>query len=90
MSDEQIQFLVNLQRLLDEGVFVASYKFALIADALPRGGIVSELAVSNRIALWAYAQTEAAGGLTWLRKDEMVPLEERWRVLFAIMTDQHR
>ena len=29
-SDEQIQFLVNLQRLLDEGLFVASYKFALL------------------------------------------------------------
>ena len=29
-SDEQIKFLVNLQRLLDEGQFVASYKFALL------------------------------------------------------------
>src|SRR5438132_1510998 len=29
-SDEQIKFLVNLQRLLDEGLFVASYKFALL------------------------------------------------------------
>ena len=29
-SDEQLQFLVNLQRLLDEGQFVASYKFALL------------------------------------------------------------
>src|SRR5215469_7697642 len=29
-SDEQIRFLVNLQRLLDEGLFVASYKFALL------------------------------------------------------------
>ena len=28
--DEQIQFLANLQRLLDEGQFVASYKFALL------------------------------------------------------------
>src|ERR1700754_1628556 len=28
--EEQIQFLVNLQRLLDEGSFVASYKFALL------------------------------------------------------------
>src|SRR5215475_8994153 len=28
--EEQIQFLVNLQRLLDEGLFVASYKFALL------------------------------------------------------------
>src|SRR5258706_8768933 len=29
-SDEQIKFLVNLQRLLDEGLFVATYKFALL------------------------------------------------------------
>ena len=28
--DEQIRFLSNLQRLLDEGLFVASYKFALL------------------------------------------------------------
>src|SRR5215469_17044406 len=28
--ERQIQFLVNLQRLLDEGQFVASYKFALL------------------------------------------------------------
>src|SRR5215472_9100016 len=28
--EAQIQFLVNLQRLLDEGLFVASYKFALL------------------------------------------------------------
>src|ERR1035441_5982095 len=28
--DEQIRFLVNFQRLLDEGLFVASYKFALL------------------------------------------------------------
>jgi hypothetical protein len=28
--EEQIGFLVNLQRLLDEGLFVASYKFALL------------------------------------------------------------
>jgi hypothetical protein len=29
-AEEQIRFLVNLQRLLDEGLFVASYKFALL------------------------------------------------------------
>src|SRR5215472_16889171 len=29
-SDEQIRFLSNLQRLLDEGLFVASYRFALL------------------------------------------------------------
>src|SRR5689334_8419811 len=29
-SDEQIEFLVKIQRLLDEGRFTASYKFALL------------------------------------------------------------
>jgi 5-methylcytosine-specific restriction endonuclease McrA len=29
-SDDQIQFMVNIQRLLDEGLFTASYKFALL------------------------------------------------------------
>jgi len=29
-SDEQIRFMVNIQRLLNEGLFVASYKFALL------------------------------------------------------------
>src|SRR5579859_1984461 len=29
-SDEQIAFLVNIQRLLEEGAFVATYKFALL------------------------------------------------------------
>jgi hypothetical protein len=28
--EEQIYFLVNLQRLLNQGLFVASYKFALL------------------------------------------------------------
>jgi len=42
---------------------------------------VGELATSNRVAQWAYAQTEAAHGLTWLRADEMVPLAAAWRDL---------
>jgi hypothetical protein len=29
-SEDQIRFLVNMQRLLDEGLFVSSYKFALL------------------------------------------------------------
>ena len=39
-SDEQIRFLVNLQRLLHEGLFVASYKFALLLAT-------SDLSVEN-------------------------------------------
>jgi 5-methylcytosine-specific restriction endonuclease McrA len=52
-----------------------------IADALEERGIIAELAASNRIAEWAYAQTEAARGLTWLRADVMVPLAAEWKKL---------
>jgi len=54
-----------------------------IAKELERRGVVSELAASNRVTHWAYAQAEAAGGLTWLRMDEMVPLAAGWRALLA-------
>ena len=52
-----------------------------LGDALGRHGVVGELAISNRVAHWVYAQTEAARGLTWLRADEMVPLAAAWRDL---------
>jgi 5-methylcytosine-specific restriction endonuclease McrA len=50
---------------------------------LEGSGIVAALAASNRVAQWAYGQTEQARGLTWLRADEMVPLDHRWRQLLA-------
>lgn len=53
-----------------------------IGDAMEERGCISELAASNRVAQWAYEQTAAAGGLTWLRADEMVPLAAEWRTLF--------
>jgi hypothetical protein len=31
------------------------------------------------VAQWAYAQTEAANGLTWLKADELVPVGSEWR-----------
>ena len=42
-----------------------------IADALKERGIIAELAASNCVAEWAYAQTEAARGLTWLKADQI-------------------
>jgi hypothetical protein len=53
-----------------------------IAGELEHRGVVAELAASNRIAEWAYTQTEAAKGLTWVRSDEMVPLAAEWRGCF--------
>lgn len=56
---------------------------AEIGEALSQQGIIAELAASNRVAQWAYSQTEAAGGLTWLHRDEMVPLEAGWRAVLV-------
>lgn len=55
-----------------------------LTDALQQRGVVAELAASNRVAEWAYAQTEAVTGLTWLRADEMVPLAAEWRAMLTI------
>jgi hypothetical protein len=54
-----------------------------IRAALEEKGMVSELAASNRVAHWAYSQTEAASGLTWLRADEIVKLGGEWRRLLT-------
>jgi hypothetical protein len=54
-----------------------------ITGELEPRGVVAELAASNRVAEWAYAQTEAAKGLTWVRSDEMVPLAAEWRACFV-------
>lgn len=54
-----------------------------IANVLKERGIIAELAASNRVATWAYGQTEAAHGLTWVRADEMVPLAAEWREMLC-------
>lgn len=38
-----------------------------------------DLACTNRIAYWAYEQTQAAHGLTWLRGDHLLALSPGWR-----------
>jgi 5-methylcytosine-specific restriction endonuclease McrA len=53
-----------------------------IADGLKKGGFVSELNASRQVAQWAYSQTDAAKGLTWLRADVMEPLDPGWREYF--------
>ena len=50
-----------------------------IREALEERGFVAELAASNQVAHWAYAQAEAANARTWLRGDEMVELDAGWR-----------
>lgn len=41
--------------------------------------ITCNLGSTNKVAFWAYAQTESAGGLTWMRADELVALTPAWR-----------
>jgi hypothetical protein len=50
-----------------------------LTEEFNRQGITANLAASERIAHWAYAQTEAANGLTWLRGEELIPLASSWR-----------
>ena len=42
---------------------------------------ICNIRISNQIAEWSYAQTETVSGLTWLRGDQLVPLDVRWRTL---------
>ena len=56
---------------------------AQIAGELEQRGLVAELVASKRVAQWAYGQTAAVKGLTWVRADEMVPLEPGWRGLLS-------
>jgi hypothetical protein len=50
-----------------------------LTEEFKRQGMTANLAASERIAHWAYAQTEAANGLTWLRGEELIPLASSWR-----------
>ena len=54
-----------------------------IGTTMKERGIIAELTVSNRVAQWAYEQTDSAEGLTWLRADEMEPLQPAWKTLFS-------
>jgi hypothetical protein len=52
-----------------------------IQTALDERGVITELAASDQVVRWAYAQAEAANALTWTRGDEIVALDARWRSL---------
>jgi hypothetical protein len=60
----------------------AEYGGQIERELLQRG-VVAELAASNKVTQWAYAQAEAASALTWVRADEMVPLAAGWRDVFS-------
>jgi hypothetical protein len=45
---DQLQFLKNIQRLLNEGSFVASYKFALLHALADLARCNNDLAIASR------------------------------------------
>ena len=49
-----------------------------LASEFEPGGIICDLRSSLRIASWAHTQTFDCRGLTWLREDELVPLQPDW------------
>ena len=50
-----------------------------LAEQFSLHNVLHDLPTSARIANWAYEQTFEAGGLTWLKREEMVPLPMDWR-----------
>ncbi len=50
----------------------------ILAGRLERSGILCDLGSSLRIANWAYTQTFDCQGMTWLRGDDLVPLQPGW------------
>jgi 5-methylcytosine-specific restriction endonuclease McrA len=56
----------------------ARYASELVSE-FDRNAILHDLPTTMHVTEWAYAQTEFARGLTWLRKNELIPLAEEWR-----------
>lgn len=48
----------------------------LLADSFNDSDVLHDLAKSRQITRWAYASTLQVGGLTWRKKDDLVPLPE--------------
>ena len=54
---------------------------AELSQRFDEKGLLQDLDASRQVARWAYAQAEDVGAQVWQRKDELVPLDERWRSL---------
>ncbi|TAK25721.1 MAG: hypothetical protein EPO40_21985 [Myxococcaceae bacterium] len=56
-------------------------------DALAAGfskrRVVQDLAITRRVAGWAYGQAEATAARVWEQSDELVGLGRGWRKLLA-------
>jgi 5-methylcytosine-specific restriction endonuclease McrA len=49
-----------------------------LEEAFTHYGVLHDLPTSVRIVHWAYQQTFDAGGLTWLRRVDLIPLPIHW------------
>jgi hypothetical protein len=54
-----------------------------LAAAFSKRGVVQDLAVTRRVAGWAYGQAEATAARVWVQNDELVGLGRGWRKLLA-------
>jgi hypothetical protein len=50
-----------------------------LSDAFDQRSVLHNLPTSVRIANWAYQQTFDANGLTWAKRNDMVPLSQDWK-----------
>jgi 5-methylcytosine-specific restriction endonuclease McrA len=63
---------------LDRWVGQLERHTSALQNRFQQDGIVCDLRSSLRIANWAYTQTFDCQGLTWLRGDELLPLQPDW------------
>ena len=70
---DRMPHIDHLARWTDRNIRYGSQITAQMQNKL-----TCDLSCANRIARWAYQQTEKAGGLTWLRGDELLALSPEW------------
>ena len=54
----------------------------VLCEAFDLSGIIHDRTVSSRVAQWAYGLVEGAGGLTWVRGNDLTRLPRGWRSCF--------
>lgn len=56
----------------------------MLAKEFDRNKVAHDLNIANRIAFWAYSQTNAVNGLTWRDDNVLVPLGEEWETILDV------
>lgn len=51
--------------------------------AFAAANILADRATSIRVTRWAYGQVSATDGLVWVKAEELVPLDARWKEILA-------